>query len=104
MSGPARWTDDIQVNTASGDVTVGFCAGPVAVNTASGDVKLSAVAAGRIELATASGDVTVAVVPGIGVYLDLISNSGDIRSQLDAATPTSTRQHRTPQCSSVAAP
>jgi DUF4097 and DUF4098 domain-containing protein YvlB len=74
----------VQVNTSSGDVTVGFCAGPVAVHTASGDVKLSGVAAGRIELATASGDVSVAVMPGIGVYLDLASNSGDIRSELDA--------------------
>ncbi|MBO0833392.1 MAG: hypothetical protein J2P29_15630, partial [Actinobacteria bacterium] len=29
------------------------------------------------------GDVNVAVVPGIGVYLDLSSTSGSVRSDLD---------------------
>ncbi len=76
---------DIRITTASGDVTLGSCAGPVAVHTASGDVKLAAVSEGRIELASTSGDIAVAVVPGIGVYLDLASNSGDIRSELDAS-------------------
>ncbi len=74
-----------QINTASGDVVVGYCAGSLAARTASGDVRLDAVAAGEIELASASGDMTVAVVPGIGVYLDLASTTGDIRSDLDAS-------------------
>ncbi len=74
---------DIRINSASGDVTIGSCAGPAAVRTASGDVRFTALAAGRIELASASGDLAVAVVPGVGVYLDLSSNSGDIRSELD---------------------
>jgi DUF4097 and DUF4098 domain-containing protein YvlB len=76
---------DVRVSTASGDVTIGYCTGLVTVRTASGDVNLTAVAAGRIELASASGDLAVAVAPGNGVYLDLASNSGDMRSELDAA-------------------
>jgi DUF4097 and DUF4098 domain-containing protein YvlB len=80
-----RIDGDVRINTASGDVTIGFCAGPVAVHTASGDVKLSGIDAGRVELVSASGDLTVSVVPGRAVYLDLASNSGDIRSELDAS-------------------
>lgn len=74
-----------QINTASGDVVIGYCAGSVAAHTASGDVRLDAVAAGEVELVSASGDMTVAVVPGLGVYLDLASTTGDIRSELDAS-------------------
>jgi Putative adhesin len=83
----SRTDGDVRINSASGDVAIEFCGGPVAVHTASGDVKLSAVAAGRVELASASGDLGVAVVPGLGVYLDLASHSGDIRSELDPSEP-----------------
>jgi DUF4097 and DUF4098 domain-containing protein YvlB len=81
----SRADRDVRIDTASGDVGIGYCAGPVAIHTASGDVKLNAVATGLVELVSASGDLAVAVVPGIGVYLDLASNSGDIRSELDAS-------------------
>jgi DUF4097 and DUF4098 domain-containing protein YvlB len=81
----AQVDGDLRVNTASGDVTIGFCAGPVSVRTASGDVKLTAVGGAQVVLASASGDLEVGVLPGRGVYLDLASNSGDIRSELDAS-------------------
>jgi len=77
-----RIDGDIRINTASGDVAIGYCGGPVGVHTSSGDVKLGAVRAG-VELASTSGDLAVAVVPGLGVYLDLASHSGDILSELD---------------------
>ena len=72
-----------RIRTASGDVAIGFCASSVTAQTSSGDIQLGAVAAGQIELRSASGDIQVAVVPGIGVYLDLASTSGSIRSELD---------------------
>lgn len=78
-TGPAR------LNTASGDVAIGYCATDVAINTASGDVDLAAVTAGEVRLHSVSGDLSVAVVPGIGVYLDLASTSGTVHSGLDAA-------------------
>jgi DUF4097 and DUF4098 domain-containing protein YvlB len=81
----AQVDGDVRVNTASGDVSIGFCAGPVSVRTASGDVKLTAVGGAQVVLASASGDLEVGVMPGRGVYLDLASNSGDIRSELDAS-------------------
>jgi len=80
-----RVEGEILINTASGDVAVGHCAGSVATHTASGDIELGSVSSGNIELMTASGDIGVAVVPGIGVYLDLASTAGDIRNDLDAA-------------------
>jgi hypothetical protein len=79
----ATWVDGgARINTASGDVTIGYCAGPVTARTASGDVHLGGVVSGSVEISSSSGDVDVAVVPGIGVYLDLLSNSGGVRSEL----------------------
>lgn len=72
-----------RINSASGDVAIGSCAGPVTTRTASGDVRLGSVASGLVEVSCATGDIRVAVVPGIGVYLDLSSASGSVRSDLD---------------------
>jgi len=77
VSGGAR------INAASGDVTIGSCGGPVTARTASGDVRLDSVESGLMEISCATGDIRVAVVPGIGVYLDLSTVSGDVRSDLD---------------------
>jgi DUF4097 and DUF4098 domain-containing protein YvlB len=78
-----RADGDFQVNTASGDVSLGSCAGSVVGHTASGDIELAGVGDGRVELVTVSGDVQVAVVPGVSVYLDLASATGDIGSDLE---------------------
>jgi hypothetical protein len=74
---------DGRISTASGDVAIGYCASSMTAQTASGDIRPGAVAAGQIELRSVSGDMQVAVVPGIGVYLDLASTSGSIHSALD---------------------
>jgi hypothetical protein len=76
---------DTRINTASGDVAIGYCSGSVSGHTASGDVELRCVTSGSVQLMSASGDMAVGVVPGIGVYLDLASTSGTIRSDLDAS-------------------
>lgn len=75
----------VRINSASGDVAIGHCAGSVTARTASGDVRLDAVAAGLIEVNSATGDIQVAVMPGLGVYLELSSMSGSVRSHLDEA-------------------
>jgi DUF4097 and DUF4098 domain-containing protein YvlB len=72
-----------RINSASGDVAIGYCSSSVSAHTASGDIELNAVASGQVELISASGDMEVAVVPGIGVYMDLASTSGSVRSDLD---------------------
>ena len=73
----------VRINSASGDVAIGHCAGSVTARTASGDVRLDAVASGVVELNSATGDMQVAVMPGLGVYLELSSLSGNVRSHLD---------------------
>lgn len=80
-----RIEGEARLNSASGDVAIGSITGSVNAHTASGDIELRAVASGRVELRTVSGDLRVAVVPGIGVYLDLASTSGSISNNLDAA-------------------
>jgi len=79
----SRIGGDARISTASGDVAIGYCASSMTAQTASGDIRLGAVATGQIELRSVSGDMQVAVVPGIGVYLDLASTSGSIHSALD---------------------
>jgi Putative adhesin len=73
----------VRVNTASGDIALGYCARSVTTRTATGDVQIGAVASGEVDLNSASGDVEVAVVPGTGVYLELSSLTGTVRSDLD---------------------
>lgn len=78
----AQVDGDVRAHSASGGLTVGYCGGAVSGKTASGDVRLGAVVSGDIELTSASGDIEVAVVPGTGVYLDLSTLSGSVRSEL----------------------
>lgn len=73
------------VDNASGDVSIGRVSGPVTVRTASGDARIAEASGSRAEVKSASGDISVAVAPGIGVYLDLSSLSGTVRSELEPA-------------------
>jgi DUF4097 and DUF4098 domain-containing protein YvlB len=73
----------VRVNSASGDIGIGYCARSVTTKTASGDVQLGAVSSGEVQLNSATGNVDVGVVPGIGVYLELSTLTGTVRSDLD---------------------
>jgi len=81
----AHASGEVRVNTASGDVAVHEMTGPVAVHTASGDINVKDLSSGNADVSSLSGDVQITVRPGIGVYLDLSSTAGDVRSDLDAA-------------------
>jgi DUF4097 and DUF4098 domain-containing protein YvlB len=74
---------DVSVQTASGDVAIGQAAASVHVQTASGDTRVGSAAAGEVSTKTASGDTQVGVAAGVGVYLDLSSLTGNIRTELD---------------------
>jgi hypothetical protein len=73
----------VRIGSASGDIAIGYCGGSVTARTAAGDIRLDGVASGLVELNSATGDIRVAVVSGIGVYLDMSSMAGSIRSDLD---------------------
>jgi hypothetical protein len=93
---------DLSVHSASGDVAIGSIAGSATVRTASGDLRLgpigrnvqvitvsgdvdlTSIGTGWAKIRAVSGDIDVGVAPGISVYLDISSTSGDVRSDLDA--------------------
>ena len=68
--------------TVSGDVELGGVRGAVTLGTTSGDVSIKTVESGEVRIQTVSGDVRVGVAPGTPVWLDAVSVSGDLRSDL----------------------
>jgi len=82
----ARAGGEVRISAASGDVAVADPGGPVAIRTASGDIQVRDFATGLAELNAVSGDVSVTVVQGLGVFMELSSLSGSVRSDLDAST------------------
>jgi len=78
-----RISGDLRVRAASGDISVENAEGNVDANAASGDVSLDRVHRGRVGVQTANGDVSIDVTPGIPVWLDLHSLSGDVSTDQD---------------------
>ncbi len=73
---------EASVQTASGDVIVGRLSGDLTARSASGDVIVSSAAAGSVHAKTMSGDVIIGVAPGMLLWLDVSSLSGDVASEL----------------------
>jgi DUF4097 and DUF4098 domain-containing protein YvlB len=73
---------DATINAVSGDVRVRVARSAVAVNSVSGDVDLESLA-GDLRANTVSGDIAVRVVPGLRLWIDAQSLSGDMSSDLD---------------------
>lgn len=94
---------DVRVSTASGDLTIGRADGEIiaktasgdvqiteagqsaTAKTASGDVRIGRISTGLADATTVSGDIVIAVAPGVGVYLDVSTLSGDANSELDSS-------------------
>lgn len=75
-----------RVSTASGDVEIEQAGSDVRVSTASGDVMVGTPRQGDVQVKSASGDVTLQVPAGTGVWLDMSTMSGGIRTDLDVST------------------
>jgi hypothetical protein len=73
---------NISITTVSGDLRVGDAGRSVTAKTVSGDQFVGSVRAGA-ECQSVSGDVYVAVPPGMHVYIDANSRSGNVTSELD---------------------
>lgn len=73
------------VKTGSGDVTVDQGSGDVDAMAGSGDLEFRRLAQGRLKAKTGSGDVAIGVAPGTAAYLDIMTVSGDVHSELDGA-------------------
>jgi DUF4097 and DUF4098 domain-containing protein YvlB len=73
---------DLVAKTASGDADIARVEGDVTITSVSGDIRIGRLRTGKASLRAVSGDVDVAVAPGTSVFLDLVSTSGDTRSDL----------------------
>lgn len=70
------------VVSVSGDLEVRRVQGPLGARTVSGDVKIGAIEAGELQLQTVSGDARIGVARGTRVWIDAVSVSGDLESEL----------------------
>lgn len=75
-------TGALLVNLISGDLHVGASESSVEARTVSGDQRLESVGAGPISLQSVSGDLEVRLRPGLDVWIDAGSLSGDTLSEL----------------------
>jgi hypothetical protein len=75
------------VSTGSGDVWFGAVQDNVTAKTGSGDLTVADAASGDIDLTTGSGEIRVGVRSGTTALIDLVSRSGQARSELDVQEP-----------------
>jgi Putative adhesin len=71
--------------TGSGDVWLGAVRSDVQARTGKGNVVIADAAGGRLDIVTGSGDLSVAVRRGVAAEIDLVSGSGQARSELAVA-------------------
>ena len=73
---------DFVARSVSGDVRLGAVSNPTQVSTTSGDVVVTSIEGGELRVQTVSGDVRVGVGRGTRVFIDAVSVSGDLGSEL----------------------
>jgi DUF4097 and DUF4098 domain-containing protein YvlB len=71
------------LQSVSGDLVVSDVGGEVTLNTVSGDQHAENAGAGPVSAQSVSGDIRVGIRPGVRVWIDAASRSGDVSSQLD---------------------
>ena len=71
--------------TVSGDLEIRRVLAPLNARSVSGDAKIGAVEAGELHLQTVSGDARIGVASGTRVWIDAVSVSGDLESELGLA-------------------
>jgi DUF4097 and DUF4098 domain-containing protein YvlB len=75
---------EVNIKAGSGDVVITEAAESVDAMTGSGDVLVKRLVHGRLKAKTGSGDVQVGVPDGTAAFLDVMSISGSVRSDLEA--------------------
>lgn len=76
---------DLKVKAGSGDIVVKSSGSGVDAMAGSGDLLLRRVERGRVKAKTGSGDITVGVANGTAAYLDVMTVTGDVASELDGS-------------------
>ncbi|HEY1330867.1 MAG TPA: DUF4097 family beta strand repeat-containing protein [Actinomycetota bacterium] len=86
VSGQARASHvgaKLSASMVSGSISVERADGDVSAKSVSGSASVGAVDRGRVDLSTVSGNLDVGVVADRGVWMDLVSASGDTSCELD---------------------
>jgi DUF4097 and DUF4098 domain-containing protein YvlB len=78
-------TDDVRLNTANGDITVHRALAAVSAKTAYGSVRIGEVVRGTVVLETSFGELELGVREGTAAWLDVSSQHGSVRSDLEAS-------------------
>ena len=76
---------ELVANLVSGDLEVERAEGPVTAQSVSGDQHIREITTGEVRLQSVSGDIYVGVRPGLRLYIDATSVSGEMSSELDTA-------------------
>lgn len=75
----------LAIKSGSGDVIVKSGGDSVDAMTGSGDVELRRIDHGKVKAKTGSGDIAIGVASGTAAYLNILTVSGDVHSELDGA-------------------
>jgi DUF4097 and DUF4098 domain-containing protein YvlB len=73
----------VTAQSVSGDLSVRAANGPVALNSVSGDQRADGAGNGPVSAQSVSGDIRIGVRPGVRVWIDAASRSGDVTSELE---------------------
>jgi len=75
----------LRVKTGSGDLVLHKAGDAVDAMAGSGDLVLKHIHHGRVKAKTGSGDIAIGVADGTAAYLDIMTVTGDVHSDLDAS-------------------
>jgi DUF4097 and DUF4098 domain-containing protein YvlB len=78
-------TGSFRVKTGSGDIMLVQAGHTVDAMAGSGDLLLKRIEQGKVKVKTGTGDVQIGVADGTAAYLDIMTVTGDVTSDLDAA-------------------
>jgi len=93
-AGVVTGSGDVVINSVSGTLNVKSGSGDVVVKSGgdgvdalagSGDLMVRRVDHGRVKAKTGSGDISIGVADGTSAYLDVMTMSGDVRSDLNGS-------------------
>jgi DUF4097 and DUF4098 domain-containing protein YvlB len=76
---------DLRVNAANGNISVDHANADVNASTANGDVRVGGVRRGSASLKTSFGEIEVGIQAGTAARLDVHTEFGHIRNQMDAS-------------------
>src|SRR4249919_294220 len=76
---------DLRVNAANGNISIDHADADINARTANGDVRIGGVTRGSATLKTSFGEIEVGIHAGTAARLDVHTQFGHIRNQMDAS-------------------